>query len=129
MTFSPVTKPTADVIESLAPIRSVPKVCLYVMRDNLRSGIWKLWKLGGPAEGWAVTYPYEGALFIYYLHGHKLFGKLTSEDLLQAARAEGLSGVKAETSNPAMLRLLQRVGFEIYAHGPSGWCVELEDGR
>ncbi len=116
-------------MEWLKPISSVKKVVFRVMVENLASKKWDLRRLPAPASGLAVTYPDEGKLFIYYLHGRGLFGSLNKEDLLQAARDDGLVGVAAETSNRATLRLLQNIGFEITSAGPFGWCVELQDGQ
>ena len=113
----------------LRPIAAVKKLCWQEMLNHLRCGEWDLRLLPKPASGVAVTYPYRGQLFIYYLHGRGLFGRLTREDLLRAAEAEGLSGVKCDTENPATKRLLERIGFKVVFECDTGWSLELEDGH
>jgi hypothetical protein len=117
-----------ETMEWLKPIESVKKVVFDHMVHMIFSHKWDLRALPKPASGAAVTYPFEGKLFIYYLRGRGLFSSLNREDLLQAARDDGLTGVMAETSNPATLRLLLKVGFKPIDSGPFGTVVELQDG-
>lgn len=108
----------------------VGKADFKKMAKMLAQGAWTLWRLLPPARGVAVSYPYEGRLFVYYLHGERLFGNVSSEDLLDVARKEGLSGVLAEVHAPATKRILSSLGFDtLEAEPPGWWKMELKDGQ
>lgn len=114
----------------LRRIEGLRKVDFVWMLQALESGEAKLWRLPLPAQGVAVTYPEDGLLFIYYLHGRGLFGRLTKEDLLNAAREEGLTGVRAWVHNSRMKRILGRLGFSLVPGAAIGaTAMELRDGR
>lgn len=122
---------TVDELEPewLEVIPGVNKVDLQFMLKRIESGQWHLWRLPAPAKGIAVTYPYQGKLFIYYLRGLGLFGNLTREDLLQAAKSVGLSGLMAEAKGAAMVRILKSLGFVVTDDSPECKVLELSDGR
>lgn len=113
----------------LVPIPSVQREAFWLMESRVKDGRWTLYALGPEARGWAVGYPVDGRLFIHYLHGRGLFGRLRSEDLLQAARAEGLKGMRAQVSSNKMASALWRLGFKPWANGPGWLKMELSDGR
>lgn len=109
----------------LEPIRGVPKVDFKKMTAAIKAGSMDLWRLIDGPEGIAVTYPNNGALFIYYLHASGLFGKLTREELLQAAEGEGLKSMSAATQLPGIVAILTRIGFEITGHEDGVTYLEL----
>lgn len=113
----------------LEPITGVPKVDYKQMVKHINEGTWSVWRLPGPAQGIAVAYPKAGRLFIYYLRGRGLFGRVTQEDLLKASRAEGLNGCAADTKDPRVKRILTHLGFKVIAVEPGWWSMELSDGR
>lgn len=115
-------------MEWLKEIPSVRKNNFRKMLAHVFDGEWDLRRLPEPAKGVAVTYPEDGKLFIYYLHGTGLFGRLTKEDLLQAARDDGLSGVTCICNTTSRRRLLERVGFQVTGFSEGAWDMELEDG-
>lgn len=104
------------------------KIDWRYMTQQLAYGVFTLWRLLPPAEGIAITHPHDGRLFIYHLHGQGLFDTLTKEELLTAAREEGLHGVMAETEKPGMVRLLQSLGFRVQRQDLFKWVLELSDG-
>lgn len=121
-------KLTPEQADWLRPAAGVRKVSYERMLSKIEQGVFKLWLLGDPAEGLTVTYPDKDLLFIYYLHGRGLFDNLTIEDLLRAARNEGLSGMVANVESPGMKRLCQRFGFKVTITSPYGYEMELRDG-
>lgn len=129
--FHHVPHDTIDVLDRdwLEQIPSVKKADHAKMVKKVEDGEWKLWRLGKPADGIGVTYPWEGKLFVYYLRGLGLFGTLTKEDLLALARREGLNGLAAETSSYGMKKILKRLGFLTVLEEPGHWTLELPDGR
>lgn len=131
MMFHKVFSENIDILDLdwLEEIPSVRKADFKAMVWKVTNGEWQLWRLGAPAQGVAVTYPWEGRLFIYYLRGTGLFATLTREDLLSVARLCALDGCMAETSSRAMLRILKSLGFEIMTEGPERWTLELRNGR
>jgi hypothetical protein len=110
-------------------IKSVRKNDFKKMVGRVFDGEWDLRRLPAPAKGLAVTYPEDGKLFIYYLHGSGLFGSLNKEDLLQAARDDGLKGVACITNTTSRRRLLERVGFRVTGFSEGAWDLELDDGQ
>ena len=112
----------------LEPISSVKKVEFRKMLQRIETGEWWVWRFKEPSSGIAVAYPEDGKLFIYYLRGYNLFANLHTEDLLEAARAEGLKGCMAETSRKGILLFLKRLGFKVIFRDQNGWLLELEDG-
>lgn len=115
-------------MEWLREIQSVRKNNFRYMVSQVFDGVWDLRRLPAPAKGVAVTYPEGGKLFIYYLHGSGLFGSLNKEDLLQAARDDGLKGVACICNTTSRKRLLERVGFQVTGFSEGAWDMELEDG-
>lgn len=114
----------------LEELTCVPKRDFQKMVSMLEADQWDLWNLPNPASGVAVTYPKDDLLFIHYLHGRRLFGNLTKEVLLQAARDEGLKGMKAEVQTLSRAWLLASVGFRtLDTDLESYWVMELRDGR
>ena len=129
--FQKISPDDLDLFDAswLEPIPGVKKVEFRSMMRKVKEGEWSVWRLQPPASGIAVAYPEDGKLFIYYLRGFKLFATLTKEDLLEAARLEGLSGCQAEASSKAMIILLKRIGFKPILKTEIGTLLELEDGR
>lgn len=112
----------------LAPIDG--KIEFNLMLDKVKSGEWWLFKLPYPAQGLAVGCADAGKLFIYYLRGFQLFGTVSAEDLLDAARYVGLSGMKAETRKLGVLKLMLNKGFRLTQTLPGPvYGVELDDER
>ena len=110
----------------LKPIIGVPKVDFREMLTKLDTEEYQLWRLPNPAQGVAVSYPSEGLLFVYYLHGTRLFGSITSKNLLQAAHEEGLDGMAADTKDKRVLRILKSFGFQVVSEPePEFWHLEL----
>lgn len=119
---------TPEEREWLKPIDG--KVEFNYMIDRVKAGDWWLFKLPYPAHGLAVGCEEEGKLFIYYLRGFQLFGTVSAEDLLDAAKYVGLSGMKAETRKLGVLKLMLNKGFKLIDTGPGPvYYVELEDVR
>lgn len=113
-------------LDWMQPITGVPKVEFRKMLDNVYNGDWALWRLPYPAKGIAVSYPKDGLLFVYYLHGRDLFGSLTKEDLMKAAHDEGLNGCAAHTKDRRVARILKHIGFqEVESPDPEFICLEL----
>lgn len=112
----------------LAPMPGVDKPDFRLMRHKLETNQWWLFKLPFPAEGLAVGFPDDGKLFIYYLRGYQLFGTVSAEDLCDAARHVGLSGMKAETRKLGVLKLMLNKGFRLTRVLPGPlYGVELDD--
>lgn len=116
-------------LEWLAPIPGVKKAAFTQMKEWVQKGLWDLLRIPSPAEGIAVVYPWEGRLFVHYLHGKDLFATLTTKDLLDLARSYGLRGVAAETQVKGVARILRGLGFKVESVAPGHWIAELEDGR
>lgn len=125
----PVGQLRQEEAQWLGEIPGLDMIEVKAMIAKIASGEWKLWRLAAPAIGLAVTYPYQGRLFIYYLRGHRLFGRLSRDDLLEVARHEGLSGMSAETQQIAMMRILSNLGFVVRDSDPYLWYMELDDVR
>ena len=117
-----------DEVQWLTPIDG--KVEFNYMLDKVKSGEWWLFKLPFPSVGLAAGCEDDGKLFIYYLRGHQLFGTVSGEDLLDAARYVGLSGMKAETRKLGVLKLMLNKGFRLTQTLPGPiYGVELIDER
>lgn len=114
----------------LEPMPGVDKPNFREMQQKLVDGEWWIFRLPWPAQGLAVGFPDEGRLFIYYLRGYQLFSTVTSEDLLAAARAVNLHGMRAETRKLGVLKLLLNKGFRLtkITDGPI-YGVELDNVR
>jgi hypothetical protein len=125
----PAAEMSLEDMEWLREIQSVKKNDFKKMVARIFDGEWDLRRLPAPAKGLAVTYPEGGKLFIYYLHGSGLFGSLNKEDLLQAARDDGLKGVACITNTTSRRRLLERVGFRVTGFSEGAWDLELDDGQ
>ena len=115
-------------LEWLTPV-DMGKTDAKIMARNVANGNWDVRRLPEPAEGIAVTYPEDGLLFIYGLHGTKLFGSITKQDLLDAATAEGFSGIRCSTESRAAVRLYERLGFSVVRTDGPKQIMELHDGR
>lgn len=111
----------------LEPAADLQKMDHRKMMSNLQSGVFKMWRLRPPAEGIAVTFPFEGRLFVYYLHGTGFFDTLNKENLLEVAKSEGLSGMMAETTSKGIKKILERFGFQVWKREDQTWCLELKD--
>jgi len=121
---------TAKDLKWFRPSGPFKKADFPQMTRMLRKGEWKLWRLPEVAEGLAVTYPQDDLLFIYYLHGKGLFGKLTSSDLYAVAESEGLNGIGCEVWSYGTYRLMRSLGFKVKNHeqDPLWWEMELRRG-
>ena len=115
--------------EWLKPMAALTKIEFRVMLSKLQNEEWSLRRLPAPAVGIAVTYPENGLLFIYGLHGKRLFGSITKQDLLDAATAEGFSGIRCSTESRAAVRLYERLGFSVVRTDGPKQIMELHDGR
>lgn len=110
----------------LEKIDGLGKIDFKGMINEIKSGNYTLWKLSPPAEGLVVTYPEDGLLFIYYLHGRGLFGSLKVEELLETARSEGLKGLRCWVHSKSRQRLMSRVGFRLIGPAPVGSAMVME---
>ena len=116
-------------LEWLTPV-DMGKTDAKIMARNVANGNWDVRRLPEPAEGIAVTYPEDGLLFIYGLHGTKLFGSITKEDLLGAATADGLVGMAAHVNKPGMRAILRRLGFQPVEEMSDGYTrMELHNAQ
>lgn len=116
-------------LDWLAPIPGVRKISFAKMQEWVLAGLWDFLRIPEPAQGVAVVYPWEGRLFVHYLHGRDLFATLTTKDLLDLARSYGLKGIAAETKVRGIARILRGLGFKTESIAPGHWIAELEDGR
>lgn len=93
--------------------------------QKFSSGEFTLWKVKPPGEGLAITYPDSGLLFVYYLHGRGLFGRLNKEILLDLASSEGLEGLRTEVGTESRVRLFKKFGWSPVFQGDAGWILEI----
>lgn len=131
MIFEVVDPETIDVEQEywLRQIKSVRKVNFAKMLERVLAGEWTLFRLPEPARGYAVGYAEEDRLFIYYLSGELLFGKVKSEDLINAARDFGCTkGMRAYCKSRAMQRILKSLGFVEVDRDEDGIEMDLADG-
>lgn len=117
-----------DELQWLEQIPGASKPEHRMMIERVKSGEWWLFKLPYPAAGLAIGCESDGKLFINHLRGFKLFDTVSPEDLLEAARYVGLSGMKADTTKLGVLKLLLSKGFRLTQVLPGPvYGVELDD--
>lgn len=116
-------------LDWLKQAANLTKIEYRYMLEQIDNENWDLWRLPYPAKGVAVSYPKDGLLFVYYLHGKGLFGSITNKDLLDVARAEGLEGLRAEVRDKKVERILRHLGFVEVDSGDDWKKLELRDGR